>query len=88
MSECKTNGQVFLKKYLWIGPRLRPEHGSIKKIWALAGPFFVNFRPFLIPIPISKLKIEKRIDGVLGIRTQGRRMIGHRSKKCLSLKIV
>ena len=35
-------------------------------------PLFVYFRYFLITISI----IEKSIDGVLGIRTQGRRMVG------------
>ena len=35
-------------------------------------PLFVYFRHFLITILI----IEKSIDGVLGIRTQGRRMVG------------
>ena len=35
-------------------------------------PLFVYFRSFLITISIQ---IEKSIDGVLGIRTQGRRMV-------------
>ena len=35
-------------------------------------PLFVYFRHFLITISI----IEKSIDGVLGIRTLGRRMVG------------
>ena len=35
-------------------------------------PLFVYFRHFLITISI----IEKNIDGVLGIRTRGRRMVG------------
>ena len=34
---------------------------------------FVHFRSFLITISIQ---IEKSIDGVLGIRTWGRRMVG------------
>ena len=35
-------------------------------------PLFVYFRHFLITITI----IEKSIEGVLGIRTRGRRMVG------------
>ena len=35
-------------------------------------PLFVYFRSFLISI----IQIEKSIDGVLGIRTWGRRMVG------------
>ena len=51
--------------------------------WVLEGFFFilngpipasfVYFRSFLVTISIQ---IEKSIDGVLGIRTQGRRMVG------------
>ena len=37
-------------------------------------PLFVYFRPFRITISITQ--IEKGIDGVLGIRTNGRRMLG------------
>ena len=36
-------------------------------------PLFVYFCPF--PITIS-IQIEKSVDGVLGIRTRGRRMVG------------
>ena len=36
--------------------------------------FFVYFCPFLITISI--IQIEKRLDGVLGIQTWGRRMVG------------
>ena len=36
-------------------------------------PLFVYFRSFHVTISIQ---IEKRIDGVLGIRTRGRRMVG------------
>ena len=36
-------------------------------------PLFVYFSSFLITISIQ---IEKSIDGVLGIRTRGRRMVG------------
>ena len=37
-------------------------------------PLFVYFRPFLIAISI--ILIEKSIDGVLGIGTCGRRIVG------------
>ena len=37
-------------------------------------PLFVYFRAFLITI--SVIQIEKSLDGVLRIRTQGRRMVG------------
>ena len=37
-------------------------------------PLFFYFRPFLITISI--IQIEKSKDGVLGIRTLGRRMVG------------
>ena len=37
-------------------------------------PLFVYFRYFLDTISI--IQIEKSLDGVLGIRTQGRRMVG------------
>ena len=36
-------------------------------------PLFVYFHPFDITI---QLQIEKRVDGVHGIRTRGRRMVG------------
>ena len=39
-----------------------------------SGPLFVYFRPFLITISI--IQIEKSVDGVLGIRTCSRRMVG------------
>ena len=38
-----------------------------------SGPLFVYFPPFLITITI--IQIDKRVDGVLGIRTQGRNMV-------------
>ena len=38
------------------------------------GLFSVYFRSFLATISI--IQIEKSIDGVLGIRTRGRRMVG------------
>ena len=43
------------------------------KIWSNPGLFFVYFRPFHITI---QLQIEKSLDGVLGIWTRGRRMVG------------
>ena len=45
------------------------------KIWANPASF-VYFRSFLIPITISIIQIEKSVDGVLGIRTWGRTMVG------------
>ena len=44
----------------------------IKK-WANPGLFFVYFHYFLITVSI--IQIEKSLDGVLGIRTRGRRMV-------------
>ena len=41
----------------------------LSKIWANPELFFVYFHPFLI-------QIEKSIDDVLWIQTQGRRMVG------------
>ena len=43
------------------------------KKWTNPGLFSVYFRSFLITVSIQ---IEKSIDGVLGIRTHGRRMVG------------
>ena len=37
-------------------------------------PLFVYFCPFLITISI--IQIEKSVDGVLGIRTRGRTLVG------------
>ena len=37
-------------------------------------PLFASFRHFLITISI--IQIEKSVDGVHGIRTRGRRMVG------------
>ena len=37
-------------------------------------PLFVYFFTFLFTV--SKIQIEKSVDGVLGIQTQGRRMVG------------
>ena len=39
-------------------------------------PLFVYFRSFPTPTTISIIQIEKSLDGVLEIRTQGRRMVG------------
>ena len=36
-------------------------------------PLFIYFRSFLVTISIQ---IEKSVNGVLGIRTRGRRMVG------------
>jgi len=51
-------------------------HLIVFKIWANPGLFFVYFRSFLIPITISIIQIENSVDGVLGIRTRGCRMVG------------
>ena len=42
--------------------------------WANPGLFFVYFQYFLDTISI--IQIEKSVDGALGIRIQGRRMVG------------
>ena len=47
--------------------------GLFKNIWTNPGLFFVYFRPFHTT---NQLQIEISIDGVLGIRTWGRRMVG------------
>ena len=44
------------------------------KKWANAGLFFVYFRSFLVNT--ISIQIEKSVDGVLGIQTQSRRMVG------------
>ena len=46
------------------------------KYGANPGLFFLNFCNFLIPNTIATIQIEKSIDGLLGIRTQGCRMVG------------
>ena len=43
------------------------------KKWANLGLFLFIFRSFLVTISI--IQIEKSVDGVLGIRTRGRRMV-------------
>ena len=48
-------------------------HLFLKK-WANPGLFLVYFRSFLITISI--IQIEKSVDGVIGIWTWGRRMVG------------
>ena len=49
---------------------------SLLIICPIPGLFFVYFCPFIIAIIISKIQIEKRINGLLGIRTLGLRMVG------------
>ena len=44
------------------------------KKWANIGLFPVYFRPFLITT--STIQIENSLDGVIGIRTRGCRMVG------------
>ena len=58
--------------------RLLQGYGAIRvplifKKMGQSRPLFVYFRSFLI---IISIQIEKSIDGVLGIRAQGRRMVG------------
>ena len=54
-------------------------NGSSFKKWANPGHFFVYLRPFLvaktITFSISTIYIEGSVDGLLGIRTWGRRMV-------------
>ena len=49
-------------------------------IWANLGIFFIYFRHFLFPptitVSISTTRMEKSVDGVLGIRTCGRCVVG------------
>ena len=49
----------------------------LKKIWANSGPFFVHFRPFLIPMSttISTNPNFKNRDGVLGIWIRGQTIV-------------
>ena len=48
----------------------------ILKNMGTSQPLSVYFRPFLVPITISIIQIEKSIDGVLGILTWGPKMVG------------
>ena len=50
--------------------------GWLFKNMGQSRPLFVYFRSFLIPITISIIQIEKSIDGVHGIQTRGRRIVG------------
>ena len=52
---------------------LQSKYEFFVKKWANSGPFLVYFRSFLVTISIQ---IEKSMEGVLGIRTRGRRMVG------------
>ena len=47
--------------------------GFFIKKGANPGLFSVYFRSFLVPI---SMQIEKSVDGVLGIQTRGRRVVG------------
>ena len=46
---------------------------NILKIFANPGLFFAYFRPFTSQF---SYKLKKNIDGVIGIQTRGRRMVG------------
>ena len=48
---------------------------DVFKKWAKIGLFPVYFRPFLITT--STIQIENSLDGVIGIRTRGRRKRYH-----------
>ena len=56
------------------GPFSKKEQELFLKKRANPGLFLVYFHHFLTTI--STIQIEKSIDGVLGIQTQGRRMVG------------
>ena len=56
---------------IWV--QIRPKSAVIFKIWANPGLFFVYFRPFQIT---NQLRIEKSVDGVVGIQTLGCSMVG------------
>ena len=64
-------------KCLWNLYRINSERIIISKVffnkWANPGLFLFYFRSFLV---IISIQIEKSIDGVLGIRTRGHRMVG------------
>ena len=62
---------VIRGKYYFL---LSIENNTKDKLWTSSRTLFVYFRPFLITISI--IQIETRIDGVLGIRTRSRRMVG------------
>ena len=54
----------------------QPNHSTFFHIFLKMGqsrPLFVYFHSFLVTISIQ---IEKSVDGVLGIRTRGRRLVG------------
>ena len=61
-------------------PVIRLSYVVVFLIWANLGIFFIYFRHFLFPptitVSISTTRMEKSVDGVLGIRTCGRRMVG------------
>ena len=67
------NKRLLLGIWLECFPRTLEINSFFKK-WANPCLFFVYFRPFLTTSSI--MQIEKSIDGVLGIRTRGRRMVG------------
>ena len=57
----------------FAGSSIRNDNFFLKKI-GQSRPLFVYFRYFLDTISI--IQFEKSVDGVLGIRTWGRRMVG------------
>ena len=49
-------------------------------------PLFVYFRHFLITISI--IQMEKNLDGVVGIRTRGRMMVGDTRELWLKFNLI
>ena len=64
--------QSSLLTYLWKERKKELDVVFLKM--GQSRPLFVYFRNFLDTISI--IQIEKSVDGVVGIRTRGRRMIG------------
>ena len=66
---------IFQAKTYWI--ILKIFFLQVFLVWTYSGLFFIDFRPFRIPISITiSIQIEKSIDSVLGIRTWSRSMVG------------
>ena len=66
--------KVFFKLWLGAGEQLLWQLLFFLKKMGQSRPLLVNFRPFLITIAI--IQIEKSLDGVHGIQTHGRLMVG------------
>ena len=70
--QCTDSRRVYLKLDL---PRTSWT-ADFFKLWANPGLFLVYFRPFFIQQLQFQFQFEKSIDGVLGIRPRGHRIIG------------